>query len=55
MASSIFNFLSINSIEKTTTIPPINPAKAAPSEDMFPHPAVILTKPAKAPFKVCAK
>ena len=36
-------------------IPPIKPATTAPTAVMFPQPAVILTKPAKAPFNVCAK
>ena len=35
--------------------PPISPARTAPPSVMLPHPAVILTNPAKAPFSVCAK
>ena len=55
IASSIFSFFSINSIEKTTIIPPIRPANTEPTAVMFPHPAVILTRPARAPFNVWTK
>ena len=51
-ATSIFNLLSINSIENTTTIPQIKPIISAPAGLTAAQPAVTPTNPAKTPFKV---
>ncbi|MNR18458.1 hypothetical protein D3C85_1351870 [compost metagenome] len=50
--SSIFNFLSINSIENTTVTPQIIPIKKAPTGLTAAQPAVTPTKPANTPFNV---
>src|SRR5690606_11182968 len=50
--SSIFILLSMKPMERTTMIPQIRPMAKAPQVFTAPHPAVIPTRPAEAPFKL---